>query len=156
MKKKNVFLMVCMLLLSGMAVAQMPKRGNQHMTPEMRAERMTQKMVRELLLNEQQALQVKQVNLDFMNQVNARKLERLEWKMQMDSTKSQTREDKKELKETMRQEIKTAMAQRDEKLKEILTPQQYEMYQQQLQNSGDKAKKMNREMKKREHRDKRK
>lgn len=54
--KRIVFWMVALLLMSGMAMAQGNRQGGrQQMDPKTRAERMTERMVKEYSLNEDQS-----------------------------------------------------------------------------------------------------
>ena len=62
--KRIVFWMVALLLMSGVAMAQGNRQGGrQQMDPKTRAERMTERMVKEYSLNEDQKQQLQDVNL---------------------------------------------------------------------------------------------
>ena len=62
--KRIVFWMVALLLMSGVAMAQGNRQGGrQQMDPKTRAQRMTERMVKEYSLNEDQKQQLLDVNL---------------------------------------------------------------------------------------------
>lgn len=111
MKRFNLFL-IAILLLSGIAMAQGPRRGDRkEATPEAQAQRMTDRMVKEFSLNEQQAKELQAVNLKLTKQMQA--------------NKEQAKADKKQ----KREEMKSMREERDARLKTILTEDQYTAYQ---------------------------
>ena len=67
MKKISLFL-ISVMLLSGMAIAQnRPDKNRENLSPEVRAEKMTERMSKELSLNDEQKQQVKEINLVYIN-----------------------------------------------------------------------------------------
>ena len=70
--KRIVFWMVALLLMSGVAMAQGNRQGGrQQMDPKARAERMTERMVKEYSLNEDQKQQLQDVNLTWVQKMAA-------------------------------------------------------------------------------------
>lgn len=70
--KRIVFWMVALLLMSGVAMAQGNRQGGrQQMDPKTRAERMTERMVKEYSLNEDQKQQLQDVNLTWVQKMAA-------------------------------------------------------------------------------------
>ena len=70
--KRIVFWMVALLLMSGVAMAQGNRQGGrQQMDPKTRAERMTERMVKEYSLNEDQKQQLQDVNLAWVQKMAA-------------------------------------------------------------------------------------
>ena len=111
MKKFNLFLMA-ILLMGGVAMAQGPKRGDKKDgTPEVRAQHMTDRMVKEFSLNEKQAKELQAANLEFAKQ--------------MQTKKEQAKAEKKQ----KREEMKAMRDARETQLKQILTEDQYTAYQ---------------------------
>ena len=70
--KRIVFWMVALLLMSGVAMAQGNRQGGrQQMDPKTRAQRMTERMVKEYSLNEDQKQQLLDVNLAWVEKMAA-------------------------------------------------------------------------------------
>lgn len=111
MKRFNLFL-IAILLMGGIAMAQGPRRGDRkNVTPEMQAQRMTDRMVKEYSLNEKQAKELQAANLEYTKQMQA--------------NREQAKADKKQ----KREEMKTKRDAREAQLKKILTEDQYTAYQ---------------------------
>lgn len=138
MKRLNLFL-IAVMLIGGIAFAQGRPGKKQHkVTPVERAEKMTDRMAKELSLNEQQKSQVNAINLAFLKEVqeckkdkkalegvcNSKNSERLSKESRADLKKVQRNESKK-----MKEYMKAARNSRDMKLKEVLTKEQYALYQ---------------------------
>ena len=107
--KKIGFLIVALLLTSGMAMAQGPRNGKK-MDPKERAERMTERMAKEYSLNE------------------AQKKDLLEANMALTEKMANRAEDKKAEREELRKEMQNNRDAYDAKLKKILTEEQYAAY----------------------------
>lgn len=132
MKRFNLFL-VAVLLLSGVAIAQNRQgRGQRNISPEMRAERMTERMARELSLTEEQKKQVNEINLAFIKEAKVGKEDMEELR---GAPAAPSKEGKKEIRKVKRDEMKkvhtymnAACESRDAKLQEVLTNEQYSKY----------------------------
>ena len=150
--KRIVFWMVALLLMSGVAMAQGNRQGGrQQMDPKTRAERMTERMVKEYSLNETQKKQLLEANMALMKKMGTRpgkmKPEMRQGKEgQSQATDSCTcKQDKrkaprmsKEDREKMRQEMKASREAYDASLKKIMTKEQYEAYTKQKAERGPK------------------
>lgn len=111
MKRFNLFLMA-ILLMGGVVMAQDSRRGDKKdVTPEVRAQRMTDRMVKEYSLNEKQAKELQAANLELVKQMQVNK-------EQAKAEKRQKREDMKSMRDA-----------REAQLKKILTTDQYTAYQ---------------------------
>lgn len=134
MKKVSLFL-IGIMIMSGISFAQSgPGKGRQHVSPEIRAEKMTERMVKEYSLNESQAEQLKVVNLEFAKQLqkNHGRKDITNKDIKQKRNKSTSKDFKKdkntaEMKE-MRTKAKEAFKLRESKLKKILTNEQYAQY----------------------------
>ena len=110
--KRIVFWMVALLLMSGVAMAQGNRQGGrQQMDPKTRAQRMTERMVKEYSLNEDQKQQLLDVNLAWVEKMAA-KAARM----------------KKKEREKKAAEMKKSREDYDAQLKKILTKEQYDSY----------------------------
>ncbi|MEA4887580.1 MAG: DUF4890 domain-containing protein [Bacteroides graminisolvens] len=107
--KKIGFLIVALLLTSGMAMAQGMRNGKK-MDPKERAEKMTERMAKEYSLNE------------------AQKKDLLEANMALTEKMANRAEDKKAEREELRKEMQNNRDAYDAKLKKILTEEQYAAY----------------------------
>lgn len=138
--KRISFLMVAFLLLGGIVMAQGPRRGQKQMDPKERAERMTDRMVKEYGLNETQKKQLLEVNQAWTEKMtlNARNMQKGDQKGQSVDSSNQKKSSKgtrgqrpqmtKEQREKMWQEMKASREAYDAKLKKIFTKEQYEAY----------------------------
>ena len=100
MKTSIYSLLAGLMLMAASALYAQPQQGRENMTPEQRAEVMTQRMKSELNLTDTQVEAVGKLNLSFYSQGSLRDPE-------------------------VRRE---AMAKRDAELKKILKPEQYEKW----------------------------
>ena len=117
MKRFNLFF-IAVLFLSGLAMAQPGSGKHKNVSPETRAAKMTERMTKELSLNDQQAKEIETVNLEFVTQLSANRVQRT----------AKEKKEKEEIKK-MRGNMKEAREARDTKLKSILTEEQYAKYQ---------------------------
>ena len=116
--KRIVFWMVALLLMSGVAMAQANRQGGrQQMDPKTRAQRMTERMVKEYSLNEDQKQQLLDVNLAWVEKMAARH-------SKDDKAARMTKEER----EKKAAEMKKSREDYDAQLKKILTKEQYDSY----------------------------
>ncbi len=132
MKRINLFLVV-VLLLSGVAIAQNRQgRGQRNMSPEMRAERMTERMARELSLTEEQKKQVNEINLAFIKEAKVGKEDMKELRGAPAAPSKEGRREIRKVKKDEMEKVHTYMnaarESRDAKLQEVLTNEQYSKY----------------------------
>lgn len=134
---KKISLLFLMLCLAGsMAMAQKPVK-KERMTPEARAQKMTDRMVKELSLNDQQAKEVQALNLQMANQMKDRKAG-MDKKELCDSCKKIVKERKADMKK-VRGDFKMNKEMRNEQLKKILTKDQYDLYMKNIKERAAKA-----------------
>lgn len=146
MKKFNLFL-IAVILMGGFAFAQPgPGKHQGNVSPETRAKKMTERMVKELSLNESQAKELQAINLEFVTQMKANAIHRdskgerpsdKERKSKQADKKAKT--DKAE-KSKMRDNMKEAHEARDAKLKKVLTEAQYTQYQKNVEQKAAERK----------------
>ena len=109
--KRIVFWMVALLLMSGVAMAQGNRQGGrQQMDPKTRAERMTERMVKEYSLNEDQKQQLQAANQGGRSKDN--------------KAAKMTKEER----EKKMAEMKKSREDYDAQLKKIMTKEQYDSY----------------------------
>lgn len=133
--KRIAFLMVALLMMGGItAMAQGHRGDHKRMTPQQRAEKMTERMVKEYSLNDTQKAQLLQLNLA--------QCEKMDGRMSMHSKKAMKKDMKKdgkknrkeapkmtqEEREKMRAEMKAAKENYNVQLQKIMTPDQYASY----------------------------
>lgn len=133
--KRIAFLMVALLMMGGItAMAQGHRGDHKRMTPQERAEKMTERMVKEYSLNDTQKAQLLQLNLA--------QCEKMDGRMSMHSKKAMKKDMKKdgkknrkeapkmtqEEREKMRAEMKAAKENYNVQLQKIMTPDQYASY----------------------------
>lgn len=119
--EKNRILMVALLLMSGVAMAQGNRQGGrQQMDPKTRAERMTERMVKEYSLNEDQKQQLQDVNLAWVQKMAANQGGR--------SKDNKAAKMTKEEREKKMAEMKKSREDYDAQLKKIMTKEQYDSY----------------------------
>lgn len=119
--KRIVFWMVALLLMSGVAMAQGNRQGGrQQMDPKTRAERMTERMVKEYSLNEDQKQQLQDVNLTWVQKMAANQGGR--------SKDNKGAKMTKEEREKKMAEMKKSREDYDAQLKKIMTKEQYDSY----------------------------
>ncbi len=122
MRKLSLILFI-MIATVGVTFAQQADGRSRHSrTPEERAELMTNRMVKDLALTNEQAAKLKEVNLAQAKE--------------MEAIRSSQAEDRKE----NREEAKAVVSSTEEKYKEILTPEQFEKYQKNKEERIDKRK----------------
>lgn len=108
--KKVSFLFVVLFLVNGIIMAQGPRGGNgRNADPKVRAERMTERMVKEYALNDAQKKQVYEANLAFAEKMNSS-------------------QPTKEAKEKERNDMKSSQEEHNAKLKSIMTDEQFAAY----------------------------
>lgn len=116
MKRLNVVLVVLMMF-GGIAMAQSRQgKGHKNVSPEMRAQKMTERMAKELSLDAAQTKQLEVANFELTKQMQAN----------MPKQKL-TKEQKMEMKQ-QREAIKAACKAHEVELKKILTEEQYAKY----------------------------
>ncbi|KAA6343030.1 hypothetical protein EZS27_009248 [termite gut metagenome] len=112
--KKVVYLVIAFLVVSSVAMAQAPRgagaEGRNRVDAKTRAERLTERLVKEYSLTDKQKKQVSEANLA--------------WVQQLDSI---AQGDNKE-REAQREKMKKAREKYDVQLKKILTTEQYNAY----------------------------
>lgn len=140
--KRISFLMIALLMIGGMAMAQGPRRGGDtKMDPKTRAERMTERMVKEYSLNDTQKKKLFEINLAMAEQQMGGCSETAKSDMKQGkkdkntqvtdnccSNKKETKKVTKEDREKMRNEMKASREAYDTQLKKILTKEQYDAY----------------------------
>lgn len=137
MKKIRLFIMM-LCLGGGVAMAQKPVM-KEMMTPELRAQKMTEQMKKELSLTDQQAKEVQTLNLQMVSQMKERR-GGMEKKELCDSCKKIIKERKAD-KQKLRGEFREMKEMRNEQLKKILTQDQYELYLKNMKERTAKAQK---------------
>ena len=119
--KRIVFWMVALLLMSGVAMAQGNRQGGrQQMDPKTRAQRMTERMVKEYSLNEDQKQQLLDVNLAWVEKMAAN-----QGRHSKDDKAARMTKEEREKKAA---EMKKSREDYDAQLKKILTKEQYDSY----------------------------
>ncbi|MBC8595170.1 DUF4890 domain-containing protein [Oscillospiraceae bacterium N12] len=124
--KRIVFFMVTLFLMGGVMMAQGPRDGKK-MDPKARAEKMTERMAKELSLNDTQKQQLLELNLaqteKMCNKASMSKDQKCD-KKGKGKASEMTKEDRKK----MREEMRASRDAYDAQLKKILTNEQYESY----------------------------
>lgn len=146
--KKLYFVLMAVLFMSGVAMAQHRggNRGDKMPDPQTRAERMTERMVKEYGLNDEQKQQLKEANLALMEKIGdmppmGRKHHRKDAacncdkmdknrpdKANKDNLTDEQRAQMKAEREKKMAEMKTARQAYDAKLQQIMTKEQYASY----------------------------
>src|SRR5688500_5451623 len=111
MIKLSLILFLLMATVGITVAQQADGRSHQSRTPEERAELMTNRMVKDLALSNEQAAKLKEVNLAQTKQIEA--------------IRAKQTEDRK----GNREEVQVVLSSTEDKYKEILTPEQFEKYQ---------------------------
>lgn len=115
MKKKNI-LLVFALIVSMLSFAQKPQGGQngssqrQRMSPEDMSKRQTERMVKQLKLDEAQTVKVQAINLDFSEKMK---------------TAFESAQDDRS---SMRSKMETIRNEKNAELKTVLTEEQYKKY----------------------------
>lgn len=125
--KRIAFLMIALLMMGGItAMAQGHRGDHKRMTPQERAEKMTERMVKEYSLNDTQKAQLLELNLA--------QCEKMDGRMSMHSKKDAKKDRKETSKMTkeerikMREERKANRAAYNTQLQKIMTQDQYASY----------------------------
>lgn len=104
--KRISFLVVVLFLMGGMAMAQGQRKGKQA-DPKVQAERMTERMAKEYLLNDKQKKELLETNLALVEKKKDRQ---------------------SEMKQEAKKEMKASHEAYNAQLKKILTKEQYDSY----------------------------
>lgn len=131
--------LVVALLAGSMAMAQNSRRSDNRPDAKERAERMTERMVKEYSLNDTQKQQLYEANLALTQKMGDMPMRRRsdmqkgdkQDKVKKGEKKQMTDAEREEMKAEMqkkREEMKTAHEAYDVRLKQILTKEQYDAY----------------------------
>lgn len=132
--KRIAFLMVALFMLGGVAMAQGHRGDHKRMTPQQRAEKMTERMVKEYSLNDTQKAQLLQLNLaqcekmDGRMSMHSKKAMKKDMKKDVQKNKKEAPKMTQEEREKMRVEMKAAKENYNVQLQKIMTPDQYASY----------------------------
>lgn len=136
--KRISLLMFALMLMGGVMMAQGSRRGgDKAVDPKVRAEQMTDRMVKEYSLTDEQKAQLYEANLQMVSKMgNGRSSERMradkkEQKGDSVSTKKDRKDQpkmSKEDREKMFKNMKESREAYDTQLKKILTKEQYDAY----------------------------
>ena len=123
--KRFFLIMTLALLTGGIVFAQNPRRGNgnEKMDPKERAERMTERIVKEYSLNDAQKQQLLEASKAYMEKMGDMPMQRGD----KDADKSKA--------DARREEMKTAREAYDAQIQKILTKEQYADYKSKRDNS---------------------
>lgn len=124
--KRIAFLMIALFMIGGVVMAQGQRGEHKKMTPAERAEKMTERMVKEYSLNDVQKKQLLEVNLARCEKMDARMSMRLDVNGKKDGKKAPQMT--KEEREKMRAEMKNANDEYNAQLQKIMTEEQYASY----------------------------
>lgn len=128
--KRIVFLLVTLFMMGGMAMAQSHCRNHKRMTPKERAEKMTERMVKEYSLNNTQKIQLLELNLAQCEKMDKRMSKHSKRVGKKDRKKdgSETSNRRKEMREKMRAEMIAGREAYNAELQKIMTKDQYASY----------------------------
>lgn len=121
--KKIVFWMFALLLMSSAVMAQGNRRGGAPMDAKTRAERLTERMVKEYSLNNEQKQKLQVANLAWVEKMNANQVARPGQQKNEKAAKMTKEERDKRM-----AEMKKSREEYDAQLKKILTKDQYDAY----------------------------
>ena len=124
--KRIAFLMIALFMIGGVVMAQGQRGEHKKMTPAERAEKMTERMVKEYSLNDAQKKQLLEVNLARCEKMDARMSMRPDVNAKKDGKKAPQMT--KEEREKMRAEMKNANDEYNAQLQKIMTEEQYASY----------------------------
>lgn len=124
--KRIAFLMIALFMIGGVVMAQGQRGEHKKMTPAERAEKMTERMVKEYSLNDTQKKQLLEVNLAQCEKMDARMSMRPDGNGKKDGKKAPQMT--KEEREKMRAEMKNANDEYNAQLQKIMTEEQYASY----------------------------
>lgn len=121
MKKLNL-LLIAIFALGSVSMAQEQRGERRNMDPEAHATEMTQRMVKQLSLTDDQAKELKAVNLEFTTQMKASRDEMRK------GAQEQSASNEKPQMNGMPEKYKAAIDAYEAKIQKILTKEQYEQY----------------------------
>ena len=124
--KRIAFLMIALFMIGGVVMAQGQRGEHKKMTPAERAEKMTERMVKEYSLNDAQKKQLLEVNQARCEKMDARMSMRPDVNGKKDGKKAPQMT--KEEREKMRAEMKNANDEYNAQLQKIMTEEQYASY----------------------------
>ena len=131
MKAKHFFVSAFAMLFAAIGATAQPQHREQ-MTPEQRADRMTQRMTEQLSLSTDQAEQIRRIFLSNFEEMKADRAARADSaKMKSDRPKKGDRPkqgDKSDGRKGQGGPHAERMAKMDESIKKVLTEEQYEKY----------------------------
>lgn len=117
--KRIAFLMIALFMIGGVVMAQGQRGEHKKMTPAERAEKMTERMVKEYSLNDVQKKQLLEVNLARCEKMDTRMSMRPDVNGKKDGKKAPQMT--KEEREKMRAEMKNANDEYNAQLQKIMT-----------------------------------
>lgn len=130
--KRISLLMFALMLMGGVMMAQGSRRGgDKAVDPKVRAEQMTDRMVKEYSLTDEQKAQLYEANLQMVSKMgNGRSSERMRADNSVSTKKDRKDQPKmsKEDREKMFKNMKESREAYDTQLKKILTKEQYDAY----------------------------
>lgn len=134
--KRIVLIWMAAFLMGGMAMAQHARYSDKMPEPKVRAERMTERMVKEYSLNDTQKQQLNLALVEKMgdmpmHRAKAHKHHKREGKRHQLTAEQRTQ--KKAEMEKKREEMKTARIAYDSQLQKIMTEEQYAAYSKKVQ-----------------------
>ena len=130
--KRIVLIWMAAFLMGGMAMAQHARHSDKMHEPKVRAERMTERMVKEYSLNDTQKQQLVEKMGDMpIHRAKAHKHHKRDGKRHQ-LTDEQRAQKKAEM-EKKREEMKTARIAYDSQLQKIMTEEQYAAYSKKVQ-----------------------
>lgn len=121
--KRIVFWMVALLLISSAVMAQGNRRGGAPVDAKTRAERMTERMVKEYSLNDEQKQQLQVANLAWVEKMSANQGVRADRQKDSKAAKLTKEEGEKRM-----AEMKKSREEYNAQLKKIMTKDQYDAY----------------------------
>lgn len=121
--KRIAFWMFALLLMSSAVMAQGNRRGGAPMDSKTRAERLTERMVKEYSLNDEQKQKLQVANLAWVEKMAANQVGR-PGQQKDDKAAKMTKEER----DKRMAEMKKSREEYDAQLKKILTKDQYDAY----------------------------
>ena len=130
--KRIVLIWMAAFLMGGMAMAQHARHSDKMPEPKVRAERMTERMVKEYSLNDTQKQQLLEANLALVEKMGDMPMHRAK------AHKHHKRDGKRhqltaEQRTQKKEEMKTARIAYDSQLQKIMTEEQYAAYSKKVQ-----------------------
>lgn len=137
--KKILMIIMVVLLTGGTAMAQNSRRSNKRLDPKERAERMTERMVKEYSLNDVQKKQLYEANLAMVEKMGDMPMRRHSDMRTDDKQNKVKKGEKNQMTDAERREMKAKMEKKrtemeqvrmayDAQLKKIMTKEQYDNY----------------------------